>query len=424
MARMKGLAKGVAVAAVASLSLAACSGGSEGEESSSSSSGESSGGTIKIGSLLPSTGSLAYLGPPEIAGVNLGVTEINEAGGVLGQTLEAVHEDSSDTDNPQITSQSVTSLLNEGVAVIVGAASSGVTFNVIDDIVNAGVVMFSPANTSTGLSGYSDLYYRTAPPDTVQGNALANLMLEDGAQDVGILVFNDDYGTSLRDVVQETVEAAGGSITYGTSGQEFDTAASSFSTEVQAVLATDPDVIAIIAFDQTKSIIPELISAGWEADKIYMVDGNTADYSADFDEGTLEGAKGTIPGAYPNDEFKARLDEANGSELDDYAYGAESYDAVILSALAAVKGGSWDSQTIADNLHAVSGTDGGTECSAYAECVELIEAGEEIAYQTVSGAGPFNDANDPSSAYIGVYEYGADNIPVWVDAVFGEAPAE
>src|SRR6185436_10658672 len=43
---------------------------------------------LKIGSLLPTTGSLAFLGPPEIAGVNLGIKEVNDAGGVLGKPVE------------------------------------------------------------------------------------------------------------------------------------------------------------------------------------------------------------------------------------------------------------------------------------------------------------------------------------------------
>ncbi len=62
--------------------------------------------------------------------------------------------------------------------------------------------MISPANTATSLSGYSPYYFRTAPPDTVQGSALANLIVSDGVSDLGILVFNEEYGTSLRDVVK------------------------------------------------------------------------------------------------------------------------------------------------------------------------------------------------------------------------------
>jgi branched-chain amino acid transport system substrate-binding protein len=375
-----------------------------------------------IGSLLPQTGSLAFLGPPEIAGVDLAVEEVNENGGVLGQDMEVTHTDSADTENPQIATQSVSGLISDGVSAIIGAASSSVTFNVIDDITNNGVVQVSPANTATGLSGYSDYYFRTAPPDTVQGNALANLMMEDGHMNVGILVFNDDYGTSLRDVIQDTVEGAGGTLTYGESGSEFDPNASNFATDVGAVLETNPDAIAVIAFDQTIRIVPELIAAGFPAENLYFTDGNTADYSGDFEPGTLTGAKGTIPGANAADDFKARLDGAHGSELDSYAYGAESYDATLLIALAAVRGEGTDADTIQANLAAVSGAEGGTECTGFAECADLLADGEEITYQAVGGSGPFNAANDPSSAFIGVYEFDENNAPQWTNAVFGEVP--
>lgn len=424
MARWNSIARGTALAAVATLSLAACSTAAGDEDPSDAPTTGGSGEALAVGSLLPITGSLAFLGPPEIAGVDLAVNEINEAGGVFGMDVTVQHEDSSDTANPQITSDSVTKLLSGGVSVIVGAASSSVTLNAIDDITNAGVVQISPANTATSLSGYSPFYFRTAPPDTVQGNALGNLILEDGYSNIGVLVFNDDYGTSLRDVVQETVEAAGGSLTYGTSGQEFDPSASSFQSDVQAILATNPEAIALIAFDQTALIIPELVAAGFDTSKLYLVDGNLADYSDELEAGALTGAKGTLPGASPADDFRARLDEAYGEPLSEYAYGAESYDAVMLAALAAVKGGATDGQTIADNLAAVSGANGGTECTGFAECVELIESGEEIFYQAVSGVGPFNEANDPSSAFIGVYQYGDDNTYSLLTSVYGEVPTE
>jgi branched-chain amino acid transport system substrate-binding protein len=51
------------------------------------------------------------------------------------------------------------------------------------------------------------------------------------------------------------------------------------------VTAAKPDAIVIIAFDETKSIVPELANAGWDMSKTYFVDGNLADYSADFEPG-------------------------------------------------------------------------------------------------------------------------------------------
>jgi len=427
MARWNTIARGATVVAVGALALAACSSSSDPQPASSNTgsmapSDAPTGDGLVVGSLLPITGSLAYLGPPEIAGVDLAIEEINKAGGVMGKDVSVVHTDSSDADHPEIAATSVDKMIGDGVAAVVGAASSTVSLNVVDTIAKNNTVMISPANTSTALSGYSPFYFRVAPPDTVQGNVLGNLIVADGHKKVGVLVFNEDYGTSLRNVIQETIEPQGAEIVYGVSGDEFDPKASNFASDVQAVIAAKPDSIVIIAFDQTKQIIPELVSAGWtDMSAIYMTDGNTADYSADFPAGTLEGAQGTIPGAFPDDAFKERLNSVAPAPLDSFAYGPESYDATILVALAAEKGQGTDGKTVQENLPAVSGSTGGTECTTYADCLALVQAGDEINYRTVAGSGPINDSNDPSSAFIGIYKYLNDNTVEWQSAQEGEA---
>ena len=145
-----------------------------------------------------------------------------------------------------------------------------------------------------------------------------------------------------------------------------------------------PDAIVVLAFDETKSIIPELAAPGCDMSKIYYSDGNTADYSKDFEPGTLEGAQGTIPGADPDADFKDRLaawsEVGRGRDLKDFSYGAESYDATILAALAAVKGGANDSATVQKNFAAVSGATDGEECTTFADCVALLDGGKEIRY--------------------------------------------
>ena len=423
MARWNTIARGSALAAVAALALAACASSDDPDTSGSPAPG-GDGAALKVGSLLPVTGSLAYLGPPEIAGVDLAIKEINDAGGVLGQPVEAVHTDSSDADNPTVASASVDKLISDGVGAIIGAASSTVSLNVVDTIAAASIVQISPANTSTALSGYSPFYFRVAPPDTIQGDVMAKLLLADGKKNISILVFNDDYGTSLRDVVQATVEPGGATVAYGKAGEEFDPKETDFDTIVSNALAPNPDAVLVIAFDQTKGIVPKLVAAGYPAANIYMVDGNTADYSKDFDPGTLEGAKGTIPGAYPAQDFQDRLNSVAPEPLTSFAYGPESYDSTILVALAAEKGGATDGTTIQENLPAVSGATDGEECETFADCVALIKDGKEITYKTVAGSGSFNSLNDPSSAFIGIFVFDANNVPQWTDAVEGENAAK
>jgi branched-chain amino acid transport system substrate-binding protein len=300
-------------------------------------------------------------------------------------------------------------------SVVIGAASSSVSLNVVDTFADNKIVEVSPANTAVDLSGYSPYYFRTAPPDGIQGNALGTLITTDGYTRVAFLVFNDTYGTGLRNAVQETVEAAGGEIVYGGKGDgdEFPAGQTTFSSEVSGALAANPDAIVILAFDETKQIVPELASQGWDMSKSYFSDGNTADYSKDFEAGTLEGAQGTIPGADPEQGFKDRLsgwaEVGEGKALTDYAYGAESYDATILAALAAVKGAGTDSQTIQENYAAVSGATEGEECTSYEDCVALLGEGKEIRYTGPSGIGPIDDENDPSSAFVGIYTFNAEN---------------
>jgi ABC-type branched-subunit amino acid transport system substrate-binding protein len=220
------------------------------------------GGPLVIGTLLPLTGSLAFLGPPEVAGVQLAVQEINAAGGVLGAPVQLVEGDSGDT-STDTANTTVDRLLASNVNAIIGAASSSVTLTVIDKIAAAGVVEFSPANTSDQFTTYNDsgLYFRTAPPDVLQAVPLADLVLSDGNTTVGILNLNDAYGTGLADNVAKNL-VDGGINEDDILAITYDPTASSYDTEVQQMVEFGPDAIVVIGFDESARIIQELNAQG------------------------------------------------------------------------------------------------------------------------------------------------------------------
>jgi ABC-type branched-subunit amino acid transport system substrate-binding protein len=217
---------------------------------------------LVIGTLLPLTGNLAFLGPPEVAGARLAVQDINAAGGVLGQEVRLVEGDSGDASTDTAT-QTVDRLLQEGVSAIIGAASSGVSLTVIDRITGAGVLQFSPANTSDQFTTYNDngLYFRTAPPDTLQAEALADLIINDGANTVGLMALNDPYGTGLMENTRENLIAAGlpedaiRTLTY-------DPQAANYDAEIQQMVDFNPDAIVVIGFEESARIIEGLNSQG------------------------------------------------------------------------------------------------------------------------------------------------------------------
>ena len=422
---MKGMRKlsitATAMVAAAVMALAGC--GSSNSSSSSSSSASTSGtktSKFVLGGLWPETGSLAYLAPPELAAEKLAVKDINDAGGVLGNKITTVDADTSDADHADQNTSAAQSVLSKNPSFIVGPASSSVVKNTYKSITSQNIPMLSMGATSAGFSGLSDYFFRTVAPDTVQGAVMGNLIAQDGVQKLAIAVFNDEYGTGLRDTIVKTASAAGVDIIYGEK-DTFDPTETNFSSMVTAIKATNPDATLVIAFDQTVPLVKELAAQGLDTHKLYMTDGNTVDHSADFDAGLLKGSTGTIPGAHPTEEFQKNVKSFN-AKVTDFTYTAETYDAIVLAALAAQKGGATDGTTVQKNLMAVSGSTKGEECDSYKACLALLKDGKEIQYKGQTSIGAFNDAHDPSSASIGVYKYDADNKPVFDHSQEGSVP--
>jgi ABC-type branched-subunit amino acid transport system substrate-binding protein len=380
-------------------------------------------GTLTFGTLLPATGDLAFLGPPEFAGVNLAIKDINAAGGVLGKPVVQVKGDSGDG-TPDIAGAQVDKLLAADSDVIVGAASSGVSITVIDKITGAGAVQFSPANTAAGFDtdeiDPNRLYFRTAPSDYLQGEVLANRITEDGFDNVAIMGRQDFYGQGLaertRDVLEEKGATVGEFILYNKD-------ATTFTAEINKVAAAKPDAIVLVSFAEITTMIPQLIAKGLGPDdvQLYFVDGNLSNYpDEDFD---LEGVKGTAPtSATPDPAFEALLKKTPPMKKSDaLLYGPESYDAVIISALAAIAAENDSGEAIGANI--VDVTREGTKCTTFAECAELLADGEDIDYDGKSGQADMTDSGSLAAGTYGIYEYGKNNTYAEIDKVSGVVPS-
>ena len=128
--------------------------------------------------------------------------------------------------------------------------------------------------------------------------------------------------------------------------------------------------------------------------------------AAAFEDPTvLAGMRGTLPGVDVDGqlaEFREQL-LAVDSALVDFSYAAESYDTVIILALAATVAGSDDGVSVGAAINDV--TRGGEKCATYAECVVLAEAGTDLDYDGVSGPLEFRDEGEPTQASILILEF-------------------
>ncbi|MDQ3738541.1 MAG: hypothetical protein M3337_05160, partial [Actinomycetota bacterium] len=128
------------------------------------------------------------------------------------------------------------------------------------------------------------------------------------------------------------------------------------------------------------------------------------------ESGALAGMKGTTPLVDLPEDFTSRLStcwtDLGNATLEDFNYGAESYDAVITIALAA-EIAETDGSALANEIVGV--TRDGEECTDYAGCLELVQAGTDIDYNGVSGPGEFNGNGEPLVASYGLLQFGEDN---------------
>ena len=293
------------VLATASLALTACGGSSDNNSaggSSSASPSESSSaatkgdGTLVVGTLLPQTGDLAFLGPPEFAGVDAAVEDINAAGGVNGKHVTQAKADSGDG-TPDIArpergqAPERECRRHRRCRVVLGLAER----HRQDHRCRRGRVLagehLAGASTPTTTKG---LYFRTAPSDVLQGAVLGNLVIQDGYNNVAILARQDSYGEGLADQVEKTIKEKGGNVA---TKQLYSADATNYTAEVNKVAAAKPDALVLIAFDETKKIIPPLIAKGVgpqdHADLLRRRQHRRL--LKDFDPGTLKGVKATFP---------------------------------------------------------------------------------------------------------------------------------
>ncbi len=426
------LVRTAAVLGAASLALAGCSSDKSDDSSSSGSTSGASAATtsvttdctpeqakagdtpsteaLRIGTLLPDTGSLSFLGPPMVAGTQLGVNDVNAAGGVLGQPVQLIPGDSGDT-TTDTANTTVDRELAAGTQVVVGAASSSVSLKVIDKIASAGVVMFSPANTSDQFVCYPDkgMYFRTAPTDVLQAQAVAQLISDDGGQRVAIMALNDPYGTGLADNIEKNL------IDSGVPSDQiekiiYDPNAQSFNSEVDQVKNFNPDAVALVGFEESAKIITRMHEVGIgpsDGMAMYGVDGNMGNALGEsVAKPLLDTMQGTTPLTDVGAAFQDRLKAVNPS-LIDFNYAGESYDAVVISALAAEQAKSTAGTDIAANINSV--TEGGTKCTSYVECLPLVKAGTDIDYDGITGELDFNDSGEPSIGSYGKLKFGPEN---------------
>jgi ABC-type branched-subunit amino acid transport system substrate-binding protein len=146
--------------------------------------------------------------------------------------------------------------------------------------------------------------------------------------------------------------------------------------------------------------------------RLYGSDGNMRDGFGDTlkdEPGVLAGMKGTTPLAPLTEDFKKRIRGIDPTVVRDFSYAGDTYDAVIVAALAAEVARTTEPTAMAKYIIGV--TVGGTACASFKECVDAIHAGAKVQYRGLSSLkrSGFTDSGEPSTASYGTLNFGRDN---------------
>ena len=372
--------------------------------------GGGGGDGLVIGGVLPQTGPLGFLGPPQIEGVTLAVDDINAAGGVLGSDVTLNIADEGET--PQTAAESATRVVSEGANAVVGAAASGSSQEFIQQLSDQQIPQCSASNTSPDFTDQenADYYFRTVPPDEAVAPIIADQVIADGAAKVVVVARADDYGNALGELVVDGLTNAGADVPPLIS---YDPEATNFSTEVTQISGESPDAVVLISFDEGGQIVAGLLEEGLTPDQMYGGDGvfgpTFIDQVEEGNESVINGM--TVIGAAGGEEFNDRIAEATDSN---FIYGGQAYDCAIIVALAAEAAGSTDGEAIIAEVPGV--TKDGEACDSFEACKGLLEDGEDIDYNGASGALDLDDVGDPTQGRYAIGQFMDGGIEI-IDSV-------
>ncbi len=170
-------------------------------------------GEIKIGLMGPLTGKWASEGQDMKNVVSMLVDEINNKGGINGDTIELIVED--DAGDPRSAALAAQKLASAGVVAVIGTYGSAVTEASQNILNEAGIVQIATGATSVRLTekDYAN-FFRTCPRDDDQGVSAANAIKKRGYKAIALLHDNSSYAKGLAEETKAILDKQGVNVVF------------------------------------------------------------------------------------------------------------------------------------------------------------------------------------------------------------------
>lgn len=178
-------------------------------------------------------------------GVVIAVSEINDAGGVLGRPLEVVVRDH--RGNPARGIDNINELSSiEGLVAIVGGIHTPVALEELDAIHENEVVYLGPWAAGTPLTSNGrdpNFVFRVSVRDEYAGEFLVSAALDRGAQKIGLLLERTGWGRSNHIAMSKALESRG---IAPSTVQWFHWGEHNLDAQIQALLEAESEAVLLV----------------------------------------------------------------------------------------------------------------------------------------------------------------------------------
>lgn len=195
---------------------------------------------IKIGAIVPLTGSFAAYGEPVRNGMLLAMEEINNSGGIRGSKLKLVIED--DGGEPKNSVNAFNKLaVTDRVPIILGPLSSGSSMATASLADRNKVVQISTLAGIPDLSEAGDYVFRIYPSSELGARFVAEEAVKRFDPDrVAILYANNPFGQTSKKIYEGVAKEKGIEVVAVESFSEGD---QDFRTQLTKIKNASPDLI-------------------------------------------------------------------------------------------------------------------------------------------------------------------------------------
>jgi branched-chain amino acid transport system substrate-binding protein len=214
--------------------------------------------TTKIGVVQPLTGAFAAAGTDVTNGARIAADEINAKGGVLGNKIELVVEDtkSNPTEAASVTEKLV---VRDKVPVLMGASASTATLAVMPKLMEYKVPMLVETSSSSKITTSGNPYiFRISPPSEVEAEVFGKIVGKIGIKKADFLVVNNDWGRGTADEFSRMLKEHGIKVGFI---ERMDQGAQDMSAQLAKLKGSDADTLIVTTAVEQLSLVLKQASA-------------------------------------------------------------------------------------------------------------------------------------------------------------------